>query len=181
MILTITFGIAGHELAHLMLSQYFYYEQSLPDQPILGLYSELATQIGPSFQKLLLPIISNSFSFQRFDITYVPAETFNNLLQRISTFLTNDLDIPVGSSDSDSGNEGTFLSGYIQSLNRIPPPEKGAATANAKEEGPAAWTKYLIVKDHQGKQEEKEEEGGETGENVPNAQKDKPNHHHSEF
>ena len=164
LILSITFGIAGHELAHIMLSQYIVLDDDhnvdendsedglSPSSPIIDLYSNLVVEISPNYQKMLYPIISKSFVFGQFEMTYVPAATFNNLLQRIYDFLTDDLmGIP--------GDE-IFLLGYIQSLKLIPATttntEEARTTTTTKEnkEGPAAWTKYIMLQQKQQQQQD---------------------------
>lgn len=121
LVLTITFGIAGHELAHLILQAYSTASHS---HLLVEMYSSLASEIGPKFGALLLPSVSKAMSSQLFSDSYVPAHVLAKLLGKIEAYATQQLGLV----------DDNFLSAYLVHLGKV----------TDKEEGPAAWTKYAV-------------------------------------
>ena len=120
LILVITFGIAGQELAHLIINQYGVTNST----EFFKAYIPLSTDIGPEYTKMLLPILSNSVVSKEYEKSYVPVGTFRNVLQMHVTFMKE-----IGIVDD------TFLTSYLYYLNKV---------TNAKY-GPAAWIEEVKV------------------------------------
>jgi 3-hydroxyisobutyrate dehydrogenase-like beta-hydroxyacid dehydrogenase len=118
LILVITFGIAGQELAHLIIQQF-----GVTDD-FFRTYVPLSSQIGPDYTKMLLPISSNSIISKEYEKSYVPVGVFRNVLQMHITFMKE-----IGIAND------TFLSAYVQYLNKV---------SNTKF-GPAAWIEEAVV------------------------------------
>jgi NAD binding domain of 6-phosphogluconate dehydrogenase len=119
LILVITFGIAGQELAHLIIQQY-----GVMTNDLLQRYISLSSEMGPDYTKMLLPISSNSIITKEYEKSYVPVGVFRNVLQMHLTFMKE-----IGIADD------TFVSSYVQYLNKV---------SNVKF-GPAAWIEEAIV------------------------------------
>lgn len=120
LILVITFGIAGQELAHLIIKQYGVANSA----EFFKAYIPLSAEIGPEYTKMLLPILSNSVVSKEYEKSYVPVDTFRNVLQMHVTFMKE-----IGILDD------TFLTSYLYYLNKV---------ANMKY-GPAAWIEEVEV------------------------------------
>lgn len=149
LILVITFGIAGQELAHLIIRQYF---QSLSvvdpaDDTITAtstknevsisnmaefvkIYAPLAADIGPAYTKMLLPMVSKAIASKEYDRSYVPVGVFRRVLQMHAAFM-DDLGIA----------NDTFLTSYIRYLEKI----------DNNKFGPAAWIEHAATQ-NQGEQ-----------------------------
>jgi len=113
LILVITFGIAGQELALLIIRQYGV------DQHFLDTYTPLAAEIGPSYIKMLLPAVSKAVTNRGYERSYVPVGVFRKVLQMHVSFMDH---LGIASD--------TFLASYLRYLQKI---------TNEKH-GPAAWT-----------------------------------------
>jgi len=128
LILVITFGVAGQELALLMVRQYHENDDDANDaqqqHDFLDLYVPLAAEIGPAYTKMLLPAVSKAMRTGDYERSYVPVGVFRKVLHMHATFLQH-----LGVA------EDTFLASYLQYLDRI---------VNEKH-GPAAWTELAIV------------------------------------
>ena len=118
LILVITFGIAGQELAHLILQRYGVSEE------FLQLYIPLSAEIGPDYTKMLLPMASNAIATKEYEKSYVPVGVFRHVLEMHATFM-KDLDI----------KDDTFLASYLSYLKKV---------SNSKF-GPAAWVEEAIA------------------------------------
>jgi hypothetical protein len=118
LILVITFGIAGQELAHLIIQQYGANDQ------FIQTYAPLSAEIGPDYAKMLLPMVSKAISTKEYGRSYVPAGVFRRVLQMHSAFMDD-----LGIADD------TFLSTYLRYLEKVP---------NDKD-GPAAWIEQAVV------------------------------------
>lgn len=117
LILTITFGIAGTELAFLMI-------QASESKEIQVIYSGLAQEFGTSYIGMLLPLVSKSFIENNYSATYVPAETLHSLFLKVCHYIHTKLGI----------KGETFLDTYVASLGQVVEPGLG----------PLAWTKYYL-------------------------------------
>ncbi len=122
LILVITFGIAGQELAHLIIQQY----GVTNSDEFFKAYIPLSTDVGPEYTKMLLPILSSSVVSKAYERSYVPVGTFRNVLQMHVTFMKE-----IGIVDD------TFLTHYLHHLNKV---------TNTKY-GPAAWIEEVEVVD----------------------------------
>jgi 3-hydroxyisobutyrate dehydrogenase-like beta-hydroxyacid dehydrogenase len=120
LILVITFGIAGQELAHLIIQQYGVSEQ------FLQTYIPLSADIGPDYTRMLLPMVSKAITTKEYEKSYVPVAVFRGVLKMHSTFM-NDIGI----------KDDTFLASYLLYLTKI---------SNTKM-GPAAWVEEAITRD----------------------------------
>jgi 3-hydroxyisobutyrate dehydrogenase-like beta-hydroxyacid dehydrogenase len=118
LILVITFGVAGQELAHLIIQQYGANDQ------FLQLYIPLSAEIGPDYTKMLLPMVSRSISSKDYARSYVPVRVFRRVLQMHVAFMSD-----LGIADD------TFLATYLRYLEKVP---NGAF-------GPAAWIEQAVV------------------------------------
>jgi hypothetical protein len=153
LILVITFGIAGHELAHVMIQEYIASisasnkDDNVDSNAVAALrfvqqYSRLATEIGPEYTKMLLPLASHAIAQRDYGSRpYVPVGVFRRVLQMHSAFLHE-----LGIAD-------TFLTCYVQSLLRVTNPKHG----------PAAWVEYVTNRTSSG--------DARTNENDPNLAK----------
>ena len=136
LILVITFGIAGQELAHLIIQQYGVVNSA----EFYKAYIPLSTEIGPEYTKMLLPILSNSVVSKEYEKSYVPVGTFRNVLQMHVTFMKE-----IGVIDD------TFLTSYLYYLNKV---------TNLKH-GPAAWieeVEVVVVDDNKNSPEQAKED-----------------------
>ena len=122
LILVITFGIAGQELAHLIIQQYGVTDSD----DFFKAYIPLSTDVGPEYTRMLLPILSGSVVSKAYERSYVPVGTFRNVLQMHVTFMKE-----IGIVDD------TFLTQYLHHLNKV---------TNTKY-GPAAWIEEVKVVD----------------------------------
>jgi pyrroline-5-carboxylate reductase len=136
LILVITFGIAGHELAHVMIQEYIAsvsaavsdHHDNVDNHAVAALrfvqqYSRLATEIGPEYTKMLLPLASHAIAQRDYGSRpYAPVGVFRRVLQMHLAFLHE-----LGIADT------TFLTSYVQSLQRVTNPKHG----------PAAWVEYV--------------------------------------
>ena len=113
LILVITFGIAGQELALLIVREYGV------DQHFLDTYTSLAAEIGPSYIQMLLPAVSKAVTNRDYERSYVPVGVFRKVLQMHASFMDH---LGIASD--------TFLASYLRYLQKI---------TNEKH-GPAAWT-----------------------------------------
>jgi hypothetical protein len=118
LILVITFGIAGQELAHLIIQQYGANEQ------FIQTYAPLSAEIGPDYSKMLLPMVSKAISTKEYGRSYVPAGVFRRVLQMHSAFMDD-----LGIADD------TFLATYLRYLEKVP----------NDTDGPAAWIEQAVV------------------------------------
>jgi len=114
LILVITFGVAGQELALLIIRQY-----PGMDQHFLDTYIPLAVEIGPAYTKMLLPAVSKAATTREYERSYVPVGVFRKVLRMHATFMEE-----LGIKDD------TFLASYLRYLEQV---------ANEKH-GPVAWT-----------------------------------------
>ena len=132
LILVITFGVAGQELALLMVRQYMLLRLGDNDQQqqktFLDLYTPLATEIGPAYTSMLLPVVSKAVTSRQYDRSYVPVGVFRKVLRMHASFLHQ-----LGLADD------TFLAAYLSYLDRVP---------NAQH-GPAAWTELAVANETQ--------------------------------
>jgi 3-hydroxyisobutyrate dehydrogenase-like beta-hydroxyacid dehydrogenase len=129
LILVITFGIAGQELAHLILQQYGVSEE------FVQLYIPLSAEFGPNYTKMLLPMASKAISSKNYDNSYVPVGVFRHVLEMHASFM-NDLGI----------KDDTFLSSYLNYLRKV---------TNTKL-GPAAWVEEAVLDVDAGGKEKEE-------------------------
>jgi NAD binding domain of 6-phosphogluconate dehydrogenase len=120
LILTITFGLAGSELAHLML------QRAATDRSVMGVYSQLARDVAIPYTAMLLPLVSESFAEESFLATYVPAMTLHALFRKVCHYIHESLGI----------SDETFLDTYVASLGHVHDPQ----------EGPLAWTKPYLTR-----------------------------------
>jgi 3-hydroxyisobutyrate dehydrogenase-like beta-hydroxyacid dehydrogenase len=120
LILVITFGIAGQELAHLIIKQYGVTNMA----EFYKAYIPLSAEIGPEYTKMLLPILSHSVVNNEYEKSYVPVGTFRNVLQMHVTFMKE-----IGIVDD------TFLTSYLYYLDKVTNPKYG----------PAAWIEEVNV------------------------------------
>jgi hypothetical protein len=120
LILVITFGIAGQELAHLIIKQYGVIDPT----EFYQAYIPLSAEIGPEYTKMLLPILSHSVVNKEYEKSYVPVGTFQNVLQMHVTFMKE-----IGIVDD------TFVTNYLYYLNQI----------TNRKYGPAAWIEEVNV------------------------------------
>jgi hypothetical protein len=133
LILTITFGLAGSELALLMIQSAASTNNSnnRNDRPtssfssLLDVYDQLARDVAVSYIRLLLPLVSTAFRDGSFRATYVPAPTLHGLLYKVCRYLHASLGV--------SSND-TFLDAYVASLGAVRDPDQG----------PVAWIKPLL-------------------------------------
>jgi NAD binding domain of 6-phosphogluconate dehydrogenase len=125
LILTITFGLAGSELALLMIQTA---ATAMADSRsvvrLLDVYNRLARNEAVYYIGMLLPLVSQSFADASFRATYVPATTLRALLQKVCDYLHESLHLPE-----------TFLRAYVAAL----------ATVQDPDEGPVAWTKPILL------------------------------------
>ena len=127
LILVITFGVAGHELALLMVRQYMLSLGDNQEQHLhtfLDVYAPLAAEIGPAYANMLLPVVSQAMRTRQYDRSYVPVGVFRNVLRMHAAFLQQ-----LGVAND------TFLAAYLQYLERVP----------HLASGPAAWTELAVV------------------------------------
>lgn len=144
LILVITFGVAGQELALLMVRQYDMVgsttmgnsEDDSKEQEnsaaaaatartrFLDLYVPLAAEIGPAYTKMLLPTVSRAIRSGDYGRSYVPVGVFRKVLHMHATFLRQ-----LGVAGD------TFLASYLHYLDRI----------ENEKHGPAAWTDLAIA------------------------------------
>jgi hypothetical protein len=118
LILVITFGVAGQELAHLIIRQYG------ADNSFLEIYKPFSTEIGPDYTKMLLPAVSKAIENREYEGSYVPVAVFRRVLQMHAAFM-DDLGIA----------NDTFLASYLRYLQKVP---------NDKF-GPAAWVEHAVT------------------------------------
>lgn len=128
LILVITFGVAGQELAHLIIQQYGANDQFLES------YAPLSADIGPEYTKMLLPMVSKSITMKQYERSYVPVGVFGRVLHMHAAFMDD-----LGIADD------TFLATYLRYLQMV---------TNHKL-GPAAWIEHAVVnrKDSRGEEE----------------------------
>jgi NAD binding domain of 6-phosphogluconate dehydrogenase len=125
LILTITFGLAGSELALLMIqTAAAAMADSRSVARLLDVYNQLARNEAVYYIGMLLPLVSQSFADASFRATYVPATTLHALLQKVCDYLHESLHLPE-----------TFLRAYVAAL----------ATVQDPDEGPVAWTKPILL------------------------------------
>jgi NAD binding domain of 6-phosphogluconate dehydrogenase len=124
LILTITFGLAGSELALLMIQTAAAMADSRSVARLLDVYNRLARNEAVYYIGMLLPLVSQSFADASFRATYVPATTLHALLQKVCDYLHESLHLPE-----------TFLRAYVTAL----------ATVQDPDEGPVAWTKPILL------------------------------------
>lgn len=117
LILVITFGVAGQELAHLIIEKFGV------DEQFLEIYAPLSAEIGPDYLKMLLPMVSKSITTKEYERSYVPVGVFQRVLQMHATFMDG-----LGIADD------TFLAAYLQYLDRVP----------NKKFGPASWIEQAV-------------------------------------
>jgi 3-hydroxyisobutyrate dehydrogenase-like beta-hydroxyacid dehydrogenase len=118
LILVITFGIAGQELAHLILQQYGVSEE------FLQVYIPLSAEIAPNYTKMLLPMASKAVASKEYENSYVPVGVFRRVLEMHASFMHE-----LGIKDD------TFLSSYLNYLGKV---------TNTKL-GPAAWVEEAVL------------------------------------
>jgi hypothetical protein len=126
LIQVITFGVAGQELAYLMLRAYF--ETKIPDErtaasDFYSVYSRISSEIGPAYTGMLLPSVSRAVVTGDYGKSYVPCGVFRKVLKMHVAFLEGTL-----------GLSGTFLNAYLASLDRVP---NGG-------DGPVAWIETML-------------------------------------
>jgi 3-hydroxyisobutyrate dehydrogenase-like beta-hydroxyacid dehydrogenase len=119
LILVITFGVAGQELAHLIMQQYGV------DQQFVETYAPLSAEIGPDYTRMLLPMVSRSVTTKEYERSYVPVGVFRHVLQMHASFMDD-----LGIADD------TFLAAYLRYLEKVP---------NSKF-GPAAWVEQAVLR-----------------------------------
>jgi hypothetical protein len=118
LIQTITFGLAGHELAHLFFKRY-----GVSDD-FLQTYAGIASQVAPEYTKMLMGLVSRAIQSGTYDENaYVPVSVFRRVLQMQVEFLHHDLAV----------EDVTFLTGYLWSLKKV---SNGKAI-------PAAWIEQV--------------------------------------
>ena len=116
LVVTIFFGVVGHELAHLMIQRYF---NGMSDQ-FEETYQQLASDVAIQYTSMLLPSTSTAMTTKNFQRMYAPTSAVLRLL-RMVVELKNHLGIT---------NE-TFLDAHIKTLEWNTEPTK---------DGPPAWT-----------------------------------------
>lgn len=116
----LTFGLAGHEMAHLLLERYGV-SSTFTDQ-----YVNLVTEIVPSYVPMLFGVISRSVVSKNWQESYVPSADFVRLLEMHADFIA---EMGVASD--------TYMEGYIRYLKKIP----DAA------HGPSAWIQHSVKED----------------------------------
>ena len=117
----LTFGIAGHELAHLAMDLY-----NAPTD-FAEEYAQLVTTVVPGFVPLLYNVVSSSCMSKKWDASYVPSGVFLRLMEMHAGFLTS-----LGIKDD------TYLHAYIRYLKKIPDSSYG----------PSAWIEQATVDVH---------------------------------
>ena len=116
LVVTIFFGLVGHELAHLMIQRYF---NGVSDQ-FEETYQQLASDVAIQYTSMLLPSTSTAMKTKNFQRMYAPTSAVLRLL-RMVVELKNHLGIT---------NE-TFLDAHIKTLEWNTEPTT---------DGPPAWT-----------------------------------------
>jgi len=119
--LVITFGVAGQELASLMIRQYDHADAAFEDS-----VAALSAQVAPAYLQMLLPTVSQQVATSKYEHSYVPSTVFRKVLKMHAAFLGH-----LGIADD------TFLAAYLRSLDKIENPKFG----------PAAWVEYTIQQD----------------------------------
>lgn len=119
MILVITFGLAGQELAHLIIDRYG------ANEKFLEIFAPLAVEVAPVYTQMLLPMVSKSITTKQYERSYVPVGTFRRVLQMHANFMKD-----LGIADD------TFLASYLRYLGKV----------QDVTFGPAAWIEQAVVK-----------------------------------
>mmetsp|Transcript_13286 Transcript_13286/g.18821 ORF Transcript_13286/g.18821 Transcript_13286/m.18821 type:complete len:398 (-) Transcript_13286:298-1491(-) len=116
----LTFGVAGHEMAHLIMEQY-----GVSDE-FRSKYLELVTTVITSYVPMLYGVVSKSISTKLYQqYSYVPSKDFLRLLEMHQTFIVNDMNIAPD----------TYLEGYIRYLRKVADPLGS----------PSAWVDSAMV------------------------------------
>jgi 3-hydroxyisobutyrate dehydrogenase-like beta-hydroxyacid dehydrogenase len=127
LILVITFGIAGQELAQFIFRKYGvdeYFKQT---------YESIAGQVAPIYIKMLLPLVSKAITNREYEGSYVPVAVFRKVLQMYADFI-DDLGIA----------NDTFLASYLFYLKKV---SEGSCL-------PAAWVEEASAGEEQYKDDE---------------------------
>mmetsp|Transcript_49859 Transcript_49859/g.120817 ORF Transcript_49859/g.120817 Transcript_49859/m.120817 type:complete len:419 (+) Transcript_49859:190-1446(+) len=114
LVVTIFFGLVGHELAHLMIQRY-----GVSDE-FEETYQQLASDVAIQYTSMLLPSTSTAMKTKNFQRMYAPTSAVLRLL-RMVVELKNYLGI----------TEETFLDAHIKTLEW---------STNPTKDGPPAWT-----------------------------------------
>mmetsp|Transcript_12635 Transcript_12635/g.19567 ORF Transcript_12635/g.19567 Transcript_12635/m.19567 type:complete len:331 (-) Transcript_12635:26-1018(-) len=114
----LTFGLAGHKMAHLLVEQY-----GAPVE-VIEQYAGLATSVIPSYVEMLYEIVSKSIISKQWHQSYVPSDDVLNMLQMHARFI------------DEMGIQGdTYLEGYMKCLRKVTIPAHG----------PSAWIQHALT------------------------------------
>jgi hypothetical protein len=122
LVVTIFFGLVGHELAHLMIQRYgewAEFEETYQAE-FEETYQKLASDVAAVYTKMLLPSTSAAITTTDFHRMYAPTEAVLRLFRLVAKLKTH-----LGITDE------TFLDAHIRTLEWNTDPTR---------DGPPAWT-----------------------------------------
>jgi 3-hydroxyisobutyrate dehydrogenase-like beta-hydroxyacid dehydrogenase len=127
LILVITFGIAGQELAQFIFRKYGV------DEYFNQMFESIAAQVAPLYIKMLLPLVSKAITNREYEDSYVPVAVFRKVIQMHADFI-GDLGIA----------NDTFLASYLFYLKKV----------SEDSYLPAAWVEEASAGEEQFKDDE---------------------------
>eukprot|EP00546_Thalassionema_frauenfeldii_P013987 CAMPEP_0178929566 /NCGR_PEP_ID=MMETSP0786-20121207/20679_1 /TAXON_ID=186022 /ORGANISM="Thalassionema frauenfeldii, Strain CCMP 1798" /LENGTH=286 /DNA_ID=CAMNT_0020605853 /DNA_START=137 /DNA_END=997 /DNA_ORIENTATION=- len=114
----LTFGLAGHEMAHLLMEQY-----GAPLE-FIEQCAQVIMSVVPSYAKMLYGIVSKSITSKQWSQSYVPSQDMLNLLEMHARFL-REMNV----------KGDTYLEGYMKYLRKI----------SNSTHGPSAWIQHALA------------------------------------